>query len=200
MTNEEYEAKIKELQANNADLVTSIGKLELANKDLVADRTALKDKLKDGSGDEALVAENNNLLDQLAQTQADKEELTSGFKVQLSQRDMLTQLNELGVKAHNRDALNAITDLVLGDADYEDGSFKFLKEDGTTRFGTADRPYSIQDKLNELKESDKGYLFVKDSGGGAQPRNGGTPSTNYKDMSTQDKVDYFNKTGNFPQG
>ena len=174
MTTEEMEARIKELETNNADLVLGIGKLELANKDLVADRTSLKEKLKDGSGDEALKLELDNYKAKLDEVEADKAGMENGFKVQLSQRDMLTQLGSLGVKAHNSDALNAITDLVLGDAVYEDGGFKFVNEDGTTKFSQADKPYSIQDKVNELKDSDKGYLFVADTGAGTPNNESGS--------------------------
>ena len=162
-TEEELEA----LKETNKELVGRVSQLESINISLVDQKKELKQKLEDGSTDEALKAELTNYKEQLSQVEQDKADIESTFTSKLAQRDMLSQLNELGVKAHNSDALNAIADLTLSDAKYEDGSFAYLKEDGTTRFSDADKPFSIQDRVNELKESDKAYLFVQATGGGA---------------------------------
>jgi len=178
MTEEEIEA----LQATNKELVSKVGFLEKDLSKAIIKRDEAKQALADNTGDDELRKELDNYKQQLSQVEQDKADLTSDFTTKLSKRDMLSQLNELGIKAHNIDALDAIADLTLGDAKYNDGSFIFQNEDGTTRFNHADKEYSIQDKINELKEGDKSYLFVKDSGGGASD----TPVVPTQTKSTYD--------------
>jgi len=163
MTEEEIQA----LQATNKELVAKVGFLEKDLSKAIIKRDEAKQALADNTGDDELRKELDNYKEQLSQVEQDKAEIESSFTSKLAQRDMLSQLNELGVKAHNADALQAIADLTLSDAKYEDGSFAYLKEDGTTRFSDADKPFSIQDRVNELRESDKAYLFVPATGGGA---------------------------------
>ena len=174
MTEEEIQA----LQATNKELVAKVGFLEKDLSKAIIKRDEAKQALADNTGDEELKAELDNYKQQLSQVEQDKADIESTFTSKLAQRDMLSQLNELGVKAHNLDAMNAVTSLILEDAKYEDGSFKFLNEEGTTKFNNADKEYSIQDKVNELKESDKAYLFVADSGGGVNETSVTPPDSN----------------------
>ena len=162
------EEEITALQATNKELVSKVGFLEKDLAKAIVKRDEAKQALADNTGDDELRNELENYKEQLSQVEQDKADIEATFTGKLAQRDMISQLNELGVKAHNMDALNAIADLTLSDAKYEDGGFSYLKEDGTTKFSDADKPFSIQDKINELKDSDKGYLFVKDSGGGKE--------------------------------
>ena len=162
------EEEIEVLQATNKELVAKVGFLEKDLSKAIIKRDEAKQALADNTGDDELRNELDNYKQQLEQVGQDKADIEASFTSKLAQRDMISQLNELGVKAHNVDALNAIAELTLGDAKYDDGGFSFQKEDGTTRFNSdTDKPYSIQDKINELKDSDKNYLFVADSGGGA---------------------------------
>ena len=159
-------AKIKELESTNADLVTRVGTLETNNNDLVMQREQLKAKIKEGTGDETLKAELDNYKEQLASVEADKEAIKGEFTSKLSKLQMMQTLKESGVQAQNDDAMNAIVDLVAQRAVYDDGAFKFVKEDGTTRFTDGDKPYGVIDAVNELKESEKAYLFKAQTGGG----------------------------------
>ena len=167
MNEEELKAKLAELEETNKSLVESVGKLEKANTDLVSQRTELKEKIKANSGDEELKKELDAYKLQLEEVEADKEALVGDFTHKLASKDMVQQLSALGVKTHNADALNMVSDLILNDAKYEDGAFKFVTEDNTTRFNDSNKPFNLQDKVNELKESDKSYLFVPSNGGGA---------------------------------
>ena len=167
MNEEELKAKLAELEETNDLLVESVGKLEKANTDLVSQRAELKEKIKANSGDEELKKELDAYKQQLEEVEADKEALVGDFTHKLASKDMVQQLSALGVKTHNADALSAVSDLILKDAVYEDGAFKFVNDENTTRFNDANQPFNLQDRVNELKESDKAYLFVPATGGGA---------------------------------
>jgi len=163
MTDEE----IAELQSTNKTLTERVNQLESINTDLVTQKKELKQKLEDGSTDEELKAELNNYKEQLSQVEQDKQSLQDGYTAELNSLNMQAQLKELGVSVHNSDAMNAVVELALQDATYKDGGFQYLNDDGTTRFNDSNKDYSIQDKINELKEGDKSYLFTKATGGGA---------------------------------
>ena len=196
MTPEEIQA----LQDTNKELTERVNQLESINTDLVTQKHDLKQKIEDGVTDEDMKLELTNYKEQLAQVESDKESLRDGYTKELNGLHMMQQLREMGVEAHNSDAMNAVSELVLQDATYKDGSFVFLNSDGTTRFNESNKDFSIQDKINEMKESDKSYLFKAATGGGATDTPSTPHGTNYKDMTAQDKVDYFNKNGSFPQG
>jgi len=191
MNEEELKAKLAELEETNKSLVESVGKLEKANTDLVSQRTELKEKIKANSGDEELKKELDAYKLQLEEVEADKEALVGDFTHKLASKDMVQQLSALGVKTHNADALNMVSDLILNDAKYEDGAFKFVTEDNTTRFNDSNKPFNLQDKVNELKESDKSYLFVPSNGGGA------TDTTTAPAPQTESSYDAFMSKSNF---
>ena len=172
---EQAQATIETLTQTNTDLVARVGVLETNNKDLTEQRKVLQGQLKDGSGDESLKAELENYKTQLEGVEADKESLKHEYSQEINSMRMMTQLKELGVETHNADALSAVSELVLGEATAKDGGFVFLKEDGTTRFNQANQDYSIQDKINDLRESDKSYLFKQPTGGGKQDTPNATP-------------------------
>ncbi len=163
MTPEEIQA----LQDTNKELTERVNQLESINTDLVTQKKDLKQKIEDGVTDEDMKLELDNYKAQLAQVESDKESLRDGYTSELNGLHMLQQLKEMGVEAHNSDAMNAVSELVLQDATYKDGSFVFLNEDGTTKFNESNKDFSIQDKINQMKESDKSYLFKVATGGGA---------------------------------
>ena len=163
MTEEEIQA----LQDTNKQLTERVNQLESINTDLVAQKKDLKQKVEDGVTDEDMKAELANYKAQLDQVESDKQSLTDGYTKEMNSMKMASQLKEMGVEVHNTDAMNAVVELTLNEATYKDGGFVFLNEDGTTKFNNANKDFSIQDKINELKGGDKSYLFKASTGGGA---------------------------------
>jgi len=162
MTEEEIQAlqqKLIEATKTNEELVTRVQRLETDNNDLVAQRKELKQKLQDGASDDELKKELDNYKQKMSEIEEEYQAKENEYVSKLANKDMMQQLKELGVEAHNSDALNALSSIILSEAKYEDGSFKFVGEDGTTRFNDANKEYSILDKVNELRGGDKSYLF-----------------------------------------
>ena len=175
------EEEITALQDTNKALTERVNQLESINSDLVTQKKELKQKLEDGASDEDLKLELANYKTQLEQVEADKDSLRDGYTSELNGLHMQNQLKEMGVETHNLDAMNAVSGLVLQEATYKDGAFVFLNDDGTTKFNQSNKDYSIQDKINELKESDKAYLFKASSGGGAKAPEGKPTPVNQSD-------------------
>ena len=167
MTLEEALAKIDTLSKTNEDLVSRVGTLEIANTDLIQERKDLKDKLKAGSNDEQLKAELDNYKSKLDEVTKANDTLKADYDKDLNSLRMTGMLKDMGIETHNTDALNSVAELALSEATYQDGAFVYLNEDGTTRFNEANNAYSVLDKVNELKEGDKSYLFKQPKGGGA---------------------------------
>lgn len=191
------EEEIAALQKTNTDLVARVGQLESINTDLVDQKKELKKKLENGITDDQLKAELDNYKNQLSTVEADKAELEGNYKKELNTLNMVNQLKAAGVEAHNEDAFNSIAQLVLDGAEFEDGAFKYQNEDGTTRFNQANAAYSITDKVEELRGSEKSYFFKQPTGGG-----GGklpvikTPENLVKTkMSVAEKLDYRSQHG-----
>jgi len=175
------EEEITALQDTNKALTERVNQLESINSDLVTQKKELKQKLEDGASDEDLKLELANYKTQLEQVEADKDSLRDGYTSELNGLHMQNQLKEMGVETHNLDAMNAVSGLVLQEATYKDGAFVFLNDDGTTKFNQSNKDYSIQDKINELKESDKAYLFKASNGGGAKAPEGKPTPVNQSD-------------------
>lgn len=167
MTIEEAQAKIEELTQTNKELVERVGVLETNNKDLVEQREQLKAKIKEGANDEELKKELEAYKEQLEKVEQDKQAIESEYTQKLASMQLINQLKESGVKAHNDDALNSIASIILEKAQYKDGSFVFTDEEGKTRFNEENKPYSVIDAVSELKQSEKAYLFKEDTGAGA---------------------------------
>jgi len=163
MTDEE----IKALQDTNKELTERVNQLESINTDLVAQKKDLKQKIEEGVTDEEMKLELENYKVQLSQVEQDKVELKAEYSKEVNGLHMASQLRDMGIETHNTDAMGAVSELVLADATYRDGGFVFLNDDGTTKFNESNKDYSIQDKINELKEGDKSYLFKTATGGGA---------------------------------
>ena len=161
MTDEE----IKALQDTNAELVNRVNQLESINTDLVDQKKELKQKLQDGVTDDEAKAEIDNLKTLLSQVEEERNTLTSDYDKQINTMRMRDVLKEAGVEAQNSDAMEALSNLVLDGASYEDG-FVWKNDDGSTRYNDEKKPYSVVDKVNELKEGSKSYLFAPTKGGG----------------------------------
>ena len=169
------EEEIAVLQETNQQLQDRVTQLESINISLVDQKKVLKEKLQEGSTDEALKAELDNYKSQLEQVQLEKDNLSSDYQKDLNSLRMTGILKDMNVETHNLDALNAVAELTLQGATYKDGAFVYLNEDGTTIFNDANQSFSVQDRINALKEGDKSYLFKQPSGGGATPSEDSTP-------------------------
>ena len=169
------EEEIATLKKANDDLVARVQQLESINTDLVGQKKELKSKLEEGLSDAEAKAEIDNLRALLDGTEAEKAELQSTHSAQINAMRMKDALRGLGVNAQNNDAFDNISNLVLDGATFDDG-FKWVGEDGATKYNTENKPYSIQDRINELKESEKSYLFAPAKGGG-----GGNPAPSTAD-------------------
>ncbi len=176
MTNEE-------LEQTNKDLVQRVTQLESINSDLVDQKKELKSKLQSGITDESVKAELDNLKSLLESSDSEKQKLISDHGTEINGMRMLDSLREAGVKAQNSDAMSAIADLVLDGSDYDNG-FVWKNEDGSTVYNESNKPYGIVDKINELKESEKAYLFEAAVGGGGVT----TPPTTKPTQSINDII------------
>jgi len=161
MTDEEITA----LQATNATLVERVTQLESINTDLAEQKKLFKAKLQDGLSDDEAKAEIANLKSLLEGAQGEQESLRSEHNNQINSMRMRDVLREAGVNAQNGDAMDALSSLVLDGASYEDG-FVWKNEDGSTVYNEANKPYGVIDRVNELKDSNKSYLFKATTGGG----------------------------------
>lgn len=186
------EEEITALQATNEELVTRVNQLEVINKDLTVQRKELNDKLQDGLTDDEAKAEITNLKALLSGVEDEKTQQTAEFDTKINSMRMRDVLREAGVEAQNSDAMESLSALMLDGVSYDDG-FKWANEDGTTRYNEAKKPYGVIDRVNELKEGDKGYLFkpVTGGGGGANvPTSAPQGGLIRTKMSVKEQVDF----------
>jgi len=191
-TEEELEA----LKETNKELVGRVSQLESINISLVDQKKELKQKLEDGSTDEALKAELTNYKEQLSQVEQDKADISSSYKGKLanSALDRLLDDKFLDVKdGKPREYLKAELLKSKGIEFNEDKhEFMFLNDDKTTKFNDdTSKEYSIFDKLNELKEKDNEFFFNKATGGGA------TDTTTAPTPQTTSITDFAKKMTNY---
>jgi len=198
MTQEELEAKVKELETNNADLVSSIGKLEKANMDLVGERTTLKQKLKDGVTDEELKAENEKLMAVIESNEAKSNELEVSHRSEVNEMKIISMFDALGIEADSDEAKELLIPLLKEGSDFAEDGFRYIDSENTTVFKDNNRKYDLMDRVNDLRESGYGGLFQPQVGGGAtDTTTAPTPNT---DMSAQGRADYFKTHGVMPKG
>ena len=166
MTDEE----IKTLQDTNKQLTERVNQLESINVDLVDQKKEFKKKLEDGLTDDEAKAEITNLKALLDGANDEKSQLTSEHDKQINSMRMREVLRDAGVKAQNSDAMESLSSLVLDGASFDEG-FVYMNEDGTTKYNTdTNKPYGVTDRVAELRESNKSYLFeAKTGGGGGNP-------------------------------
>ncbi len=172
MTDEE----IATLQSTNEELVARVNQLESINTDLVGQKKDLKQQLQDGMTDTEAKAEIDNLKALLEGAEGERSELETQHTGQINGMRMKDLLREAGIKAQNDDAMGALSSLMLEGVSYDEG-FKWLNEDGTTRYNEAKKPYGIIDRVNELKDGDKSYLFAPVTGGGSGDKTPVAPDT-----------------------
>lgn len=175
------EEEIKELQETNNELVKKVGFLEKDLAKAIIKRDEAKKALEDNSGDTELLKELENYKTKLDEVTTENGNLKGEYETNLNGMRMMAQLKEMGIETHNSDALQSLTDIVLSDATYKDGAFVYLDEENTTRFNEANKPFGIIDRVNEVKESDKGYLFKQPTGGGATGKTGEPSKQNLTD-------------------
>jgi len=168
------EEEIAELKQTNEQLVSRVQQLESINSDLVSQKKELKQKLEEGASDEEVKKELENYKRRMEKMEAEKrsiqaemQSIEEGYTTELNKMRLINELRASGVEAKNELALNTIADQILSEAKYEEGAFKFLNEEGTTRFNDANKPYSIIDKVNDLKETEFGIFFKEATGGDA---------------------------------
>jgi len=184
---EELEAKIKELEETNGQLVERVGQLESINKDLVEQKKELKEKIKEGATDEELKKELDNYKAQLEQTEQEREALKAEMTKEISTLRLSQIVEGLGIKFKNDFAREAVIEDILKEAKYEDGEFKFINEDGTTRFNEANKEYGVIDSINAIRQTDKGILIEDSKGGdaGSNKQAAPTQKTGYDEFMAQ---------------
>jgi hypothetical protein len=111
-------------------------------------------------------------------------ELSDNYTKEVNSLKMNDALRLSGVQAMNSDAMSAIAELVMEGASYEDG-FVWKNEDGSTIYNESNKPYGIMDKVNELREGSKSYLFKQPTGGGPT---GEVPGKSTDNMSINDII------------
>lgn len=149
----------------NDDNVERINSLERTNSDLVEQRAEWRKNVRDMAPENAK-KEIDNLKAQLDEVATDRQNTEAEYTKELNGLRIDTVLKELDVKGQNADAFKAIGNLALEGTKYEDGGYVYTNEDGTTRYNEDKKPYSVMDKINELKEGEKSYLFKEATGGG----------------------------------
>jgi len=177
------EEEIAALQEVNKSLTERVNQLESINVSLVDQKKELKLKLEDGLTDEEAKTEINNLKALLEVSDSEKSELIDGHSQQINGMRMKDALRDAGVLAQNDDAMSAISSLVLDGSSYDDG-FLYKNEDGSTKYNEANKPYGIIDKVNELKEGNKSYLFAPIKGGGGSENHAPIAETTKTDINS----------------
>ncbi len=177
------EEEIKALQDTNTQLVERVTQLESINVDLVEQKKLFKAKLEDGLSDDEAKAEITNLKSLLEGAQGEQDSLRSEHTNQLNGMRMRDVLRDAGVKAQNSDAMEALSSLVLDGASYEDG-FVWKSEDGATRYNSDNKPYGVIDRVNELRDGNKSYLFEAKTGGGGGNPPPATPTNDKTDINS----------------
>jgi len=185
------EEEIKALQDTNATLVERVTQLESINVDLVEQKKLFKSKLEDGLSDDEAKAEIANLKALLDNANGEQDSLRSEHDNQINSMRMRDVLRDAGVNAQNSDAMEALSSLVLDGASYEDG-FLWKNEDGSTVYNSDNKPYGVIDRVNELREGNKSYLFeAKVGGGGGNPPATPSPKNLVRTkMSIAEQVDF----------
>lgn len=168
----------------NTANVEKINSLERVNADLVAQRSEWRKNVRDMAPEHAQ-KEIENLTNQLAEVSTQRDNQRAQYDTELNGLRINALLKEMGIEGQNADALSSIGQLALQGAEYKDGAFVYLNEDGTTRYNDT-KPYTVLDKINDLKESEKSYLFKQATGGGFKPSNGNPPPN--KPMTDEERV------------
>ena len=156
---------------------------------------------KGGKGDEKLLAEIDNLKNQLSTNDNAYKEDSNKLIGQIRELSLGSQLTDIIGTSNiiddptaRKDAMSAVKSMMSFN---EKNEPIFVKEDGTTRFNANGGAYSMQDAINEVLEQ-RPYLMSKDtrSGGGSQSNNSGGGSVKRSEMTNAQKGAYIKEHGN----
>jgi len=183
--NSELINEVKLMSESNHSNITRIGKLEGDLNEAITKRQSVKDLVRTHLGlsevsedslssfaknaDEGLKMDNQTLQDKLAELQTSYDGLGETHEKEVSEMILKDTLRGLGIgdRVANDRAFSELTKLVLNGATREGAAFTF-KEDGKTIFADGGKPMNVEDRINQLQESEYSYLFktVTGAGGG----------------------------------
>ena len=154
-------------------------------------------------GDEANLAEIENLKTQIDSISAQSGQELEALKSQLNNTLFDKELLRLGVSANavNDKALDMIMSELKSGVDIaDDGSISYKKPDGSTIYnGSTSTPMGVMDRLEEIKASENySFLFKADNkgGGGTPPTGkGGNQNINTKTLSPAEKAELIGEIG-----
>lgn len=153
-------------------LVKSLLGLETINEESINEAL---NSLKKGKGDDNS-AEIDNLKKLLETATNEKNQIETDYKGKLQNMALDNAITNAGVGlgVANESMLKIVTGLIKEGATYEDGKIIYKNEDGSTVYGSDNKPLDIASKVSSLK-ADANYagLFKADvkSGGGGQGGN-----------------------------
>ncbi len=176
------EEEIAALQETNNDLVSRVNQLESINVSLVDQKKELKLKLEDGLTDEEAKTEINNLKALLEVSDSEKQELIDGHSTEMKSMHMNNLLRDSKVEARVGDRDKLIS-MALDGATYDEG-FKWVNEDGSTRYNDAKKPFGVIDRINEIRDSDMKYIIEPIKGGGGSENHAPTADTPKTDINS----------------
>lgn len=181
--NEELTGALAAVKASFSSNIDRINSLEKDVKSSAEKRDAIKtmvrgklglDELSEESldkflssnkkkGNDEFVAEKKQLEDMIAMLQEEKSGLSNKLQNTINMNKVEKTLNSLGAgsETNGEKAYELLlTEASRGVSFNEDGSIVFKANDGTTIRNTDGSPMSIQDRYNQLKDSDEfGFLF-----------------------------------------
>ncbi len=169
-------------------LVKSVLGLDQINEDTLKE---FMSNSKGKGGDEKLLAEIDNLKNELATSNSKYDETVSTYNGQIRELKLGSQLDDLVgglniIPEARGDAKQIVKSMMSYDSD---NNPIFLNEDGTTKYIDG-KPMGLNDAVKSL-EATRPYMFAKTTanGGGSQNNNGGGQS--FKDMSEADRIALF---------
>ncbi len=191
---------------NSEELVKQIGVLENKNTEILASRTT-KDKkysemlailgvdelteetmkkFNSSKGDDKSLAEIANLKGLLEKATTDNATQAKEFGVKLSDMAMTNSLRDLGIGlvAANAMTENHLLGHLKEGATFENDSIVYKKDDGTTIYGTDNKPLTPASKFEQMK-SDENYapFFKNDFKSGVNTNPNQNKNSNAKTIS-----------------
>ena len=182
-------------------LVKSVLGLDSLNEETLTD--AIKALKGSKGGDNASLAEIENLKNLLAAAGTETNTLKSGYESQISTMGLDNAIanSGVGIDIANAEMFGIVKDLVKQGASFEDGKVVYKNQDGTTLYHNGTTPLTISDRVNTLKNnpSYSGLFKPVGSGGSGAPAGnpaGGDGTLSRGGMSHSDKSKYITEHGN----
>jgi len=121
--------------------------------------------------DEALKADKEALQAKLEEMNNKLQQTEQEYNQKIDTMVLKDTLRGLGVKDRvaNEVAFEELTKIVLSEAERDGSKFVFKDEEGRTRFTDNGKPMTVEDRIDELSQGDRSYLFNKPAGGGTPP-------------------------------